>query len=380
MSDITADNSRIKMHVTRSLIPLVLVVGIGIVISIAAFFSLQQSERNARESAFDRVAHDRAATLQSKIQNTFSVLQSIRGLYAASDNVDRQGFHRFVTTVGLGPAVQALEWIPRVALSDRAEMEAVAKRDGVAGFRFTERRAQGDMVRAANREAYFPVYFVEPVAGNEAAIGFDLASSPARLAALEHTRDSGKAVATPRITLVQETGDQYGILVFMPIYQNGMPTESREERRANLAGFALGVFRIGDIGGDPVLGDSMLAGDGGHGLSPNLRIRVIEAVEAGSSRRGAAARFGVSVSSAIRFDVWRRTGRIPIREAVTGGRDGSRARPRSVEETPDITLAELQALLKERDLSVGTGTVWRFFDRHGISFKKNRARRRAGAP
>ena len=69
---------------------------------------------------------------------------------------------------------------------------------------------------------------------------------------------------------------------------------------------------------------------------------------------------------------------------MTGGRDGSRARAAfllaKVEETPDITLAELQALLKERDLSVGTGTVWRFFDRHGISFKKNRARRRAGAP
>ena len=40
-------------------------------------------------------------------------------------------------------------------------------------------------------------------------------------------------------------------------------------------------------------------------LSEDLRIRVIEAVEAGSSRRGAAARFGVSVSSAIRWvDVW----------------------------------------------------------------------------
>ena len=36
-------------------------------------------------------------------------------------------------------------------------------------------------------------------------------------------------------------------------------------------------------------------------LSEDLRIRVIEAVEAGSSRRGAAARFGVSVSSAIRW-------------------------------------------------------------------------------
>ena len=114
-------------------------------------------------------------------------------------------------------------------------------------------------------------------------------------------------------------------------------------------------------------------------LSEDLRIRVIEAVEAGSSRRGAAARFGVSVSSAIRWvDVWRRTGR-----TAPYPRGGDRRSGRiegaaefllaKVEETPDITLAELQALLKERDLSVGTGTVWRFFDRHGISFKKKTA-------
>ena len=115
-------------------------------------------------------------------------------------------------------------------------------------------------------------------------------------------------------------------------------------------------------------------------LSEDLRIRVIEAVEAGSSRRGAAARFGVSVSSAIRWvDVWRRTGR-----TAPYPRGGDRRSGRiegaaafllaKVEETPDITLAELQALLKERDLSVGTGTVWRFFDRHGISFKKGSIR------
>jgi transposase len=80
--------------------------------------------------------------------------------------------------------------------------------------------------------------------------------------------------------------------------------------------------------------------------------------------------------------VWRRTGR-----TAPYPRGGDRRSGRiegaaefllaTVEETPDITLAELQALLKERDLSVGTGTVWRFFDRHQISFKKNRARRRA---
>ena len=99
-------------------------------------------------------------------------------------------------------------------------------------------------------------------------------------------------------------------------------------------------------------------------LSEDLRIRVIEAVEAGSSRR-AAARFGVSVSSAIRWvDVWRRTGR-----TAPYPRGGDRRSGRiegaaafllaKVEETPDITLAELQALLKERDLSGR--------DRHGVA-------------
>ncbi len=34
--------------------------------------------------------------------------------------------------------------------------------------------------------------------------------------------------------------------------------------------------------------------------------------------------------------------------------------------------------LAERGVAVGIATVWRFFERHGISFKKNRARRRAG--
>jgi len=37
-------------------------------------------------------------------------------------------------------------------------------------------------------------------------------------------------------------------------------------------------------------------------------------------------------------------------------------------------------MLRKRGVPVGIGTLWRFFDRRDISFKKNRARRRAGAP
>jgi transposase len=117
-------------------------------------------------------------------------------------------------------------------------------------------------------------------------------------------------------------------------------------------------------------------------LSNDLRVRVVEAVAAGSSRRAAAARFGVSVSSAIRWvQAWRDRG--DVRAKPQGGdRRSGRIEAQAgflldrVERTPDVTLAELQAMLRERRMAVGIGTLWRFFDRRGISFKKNRARHR----
>ena len=118
-------------------------------------------------------------------------------------------------------------------------------------------------------------------------------------------------------------------------------------------------------------------------LSNDLRVRVVEAVEAGASRRQAATRFGVGVSSAIR---WVRSwyGYGDVRAKRRGGdRRSGRIEAHAgflleqIEQTPDVTLAELQGMLRERGVPVGIGTLWRFFERHGISFKKNRARRRA---
>jgi transposase len=91
------------------------------------------------------------------------------------------------------------------------------------------------------------------------------------------------------------------------------------------------------------------------------------------------------VSSAIRWvRAWRDTGSV---SAKPRGGDRRSARIEAhgafllaaVERRVDITLAELQALLREQGVPVGIGTLWRFFDRHEISFKKNRARRRTGA-
>jgi transposase len=115
-----------------------------------------------------------------------------------------------------------------------------------------------------------------------------------------------------------------------------------------------------------------------------LRERVVGAVEGGLSRRRAAAGFGVGIATVIDWVVvWRESGRLAAKPM--GGDHSSRLKDERawllarIEEVPDLTLEELRAELAERGKQVGYGTVWRFFAAEGISFKKNRARRRARA-
>ena len=116
-----------------------------------------------------------------------------------------------------------------------------------------------------------------------------------------------------------------------------------------------------------------------HALSMDLRLRVVAAIAGGMSCRQAAARYGVSAASAIRWrQLERRQGSCAPRK-LGGDRRSWRIEAEAafilgqVAATPDITLAELaEKLRRERELNVGIGTIWRFFDRRRITFKKRR--------
>ncbi len=119
--------------------------------------------------------------------------------------------------------------------------------------------------------------------------------------------------------------------------------------------------------------------------STDLRVRVIKSISVGLTRRKAAARFGVGVSTAVKwYQRYRDTGEIAARKQGQPG--GSKLDAHEafilalVRERADISLAEIAARLAEkRAVSACPATVWYFFERRGISFKKNRARRRTRA-
>lgn len=110
--------------------------------------------------------------------------------------------------------------------------------------------------------------------------------------------------------------------------------------------------------------------------SQDLRDRVLSATAEGASARGAAGRFGIGVKTAIEWV--RRARESGERTARRQGQPkGSRLDEHEafllgfVAETDDITLAEMQARLREeRGVSIGITTLWRFFDARDLTFKK----------
>lgn len=117
----------------------------------------------------------------------------------------------------------------------------------------------------------------------------------------------------------------------------------------------------------------------GKPLSMDLRERVIEAIDGGMSRRGAAARYGIAPSTAIRWDNERRTTGSFAPKRQGGDMRSQRIEAHAevihaaLEETPDITLGELCAHLSEKGIASSTSSLWRFFRRHAITRKKRPA-------
>lgn len=225
------------------IITLVVVCGI-ISSSLLGWFFFKEEEKLII-SEFRKDIDLRVTTLHREVAMNFEALRSLSILFTGESVPNQKQFqYEAAKILGRHNDIQALEWIPRVPHLERAKYESEMRRD-FPDFEFTERIDQGVMVTAKEREEYYPVYYVEPFTGNEAAFGFDLSSNITRLKALEKSRDFGIPQATASIILVQEREKQKGFLAFLPVYE-GVPI-TQEQRRNNLKGFVLGVYRIGDI-------------------------------------------------------------------------------------------------------------------------------------
>ena len=121
------------------------------------------------------------------------------------------------------------------------------------------------------------------------------------------------------------------------------------------------------------------------GYSKDLRVRAVSMSEEGERAREIARVLNIGASTAIRWvERWTTTGNVEAKPGTGHCRSPLNKHEQwlldLIVAEPDLTLDDIRVRLSRvKRLKVGTTSIWRFFDRNEITFKKNSARRRAGS-
>lgn len=229
--------------------PALLVFFLSLFLSLAAFTATRTSEQKRRESEFKERARGPAAAVQQNIDLYLEEIQSIGKFYAASQLVERGEFQAFVQGIlSRRRAIEALEWAPRVEGAERTAFEGEAQREISGDFRILELIEDGRRAAAGRRQAYYPVWYVEPFEHNETALGVDLGADLVYAEALDDARARDAIAATHPFPLSGENEGELCVAVVLAIYHAGAAEgDPSREPGDQVDGFVVGVFRIGDL-------------------------------------------------------------------------------------------------------------------------------------
>lgn len=205
----------------------------GFMITVCIVFIVHSGEIEGRRQAFGRLAEAKSEMLRFHLGLVRTALESVAGYFQSNETVSRTEFRSLVKPLARTGWVRSWEWIPRVRAEEKEALEVEARKDGLESFHIYEENEQEMKAPVPERETYYPVYYIEPLAGNEAALGLDLASEKKKRAALEEAARTGFQTASESLELIQGKEKSRGIFIFNPVFSHNAGSQLR--------GFALAV-------------------------------------------------------------------------------------------------------------------------------------------
>jgi PAS domain S-box-containing protein len=209
------------------------------------FGSLQNEYRLRRENEVKELTADISLNILNRLNAYADALRGGTGFWAASDLVSRHEWRRYVQALQLKrryPGINGVGVILPVRADEEAAVIETWRRDDAPAFQVHPVpgvRSPATPPWGADR---YVIVYCEPLEGNEAAIGLDIASEPQRRAAAERARDTGEPCSTGRIVLVQDSRKRSGFLLITPIYRADMPLDTIDNRRAAFKGWVYAPF------------------------------------------------------------------------------------------------------------------------------------------
>uniref|UniRef100_C6E3Q8 histidine kinase n=1 Tax=Geobacter sp. (strain M21) TaxID=443144 RepID=C6E3Q8_GEOSM len=172
------------------------------------------------------------------------ILRGAAGLCNASKDVKRDEWRRYALSLSLDKNFPGFQGLGLTEVVRPRDLQRHIQRIRGEGFPNYRLWPEGE------RQEYTAIIYLEPFDWrNQRAFGYDMFSEPIRHEAMAKARDLGEAVTTGPVTLVQETktDKQTGVLMYIPVYELGLPLETVAQRRVAVKGYVYSPIRIKDF-------------------------------------------------------------------------------------------------------------------------------------
>ncbi|MGZ4960232.1 MAG: CHASE domain-containing protein [Methylomonas sp.] len=218
--------------------------GLGLLATVFVSLQVKQSIDADAMRQFSFTCDQVTLKIRERLGDYALTLRGGVALFNASNIVSREEWKAYTETLRAQDSIPGLQgigfslFIPRDQLADHI---ANIRREGFPEY---------NVHPSGERALYTSIIYLEPFRDrNMRAFGYDMFSEPVRRAAMEQARDTGEAALSGKVQLVQETGAevQAGTLMYIPVYRNGMPHDTVEQRRAALIGWVYSPFRMNDL-------------------------------------------------------------------------------------------------------------------------------------
>ena len=217
---------------------------VGLVLtSTVSYYTTSNVELQAKQE-FSLVCNEIKMVILTRLHVNAQLLQIASSFFAASDTVTRNEWKKFIKQAKLDINLPGIQGVGFSLIIPKNQLQQHIQKIRNEGFDDYTVKPTYD------REIYTSIVFLEPFTErNQRAFGFDMFSEPIRRRAMELSRDSDLAILSGKVILVQETNKdlQAGTLMYVPVYRNGVPSKSLQERRSAIKGWVYSPYRMSDL-------------------------------------------------------------------------------------------------------------------------------------
>ncbi len=179
---------------------------------------------------FDQGAERTQTEVVRRLNQSLYGLKGARGAIAANPKFKRAEFRAYVQSRELPvefPGIRGFGFIEHVLRGNLDKFVAAERKDGAPSYQVRTSGTADDL---------FVVKYVEPLATNSAALGFDLGQDPTRRAAISYAAMTGQPTLLAGIELLQDAKKSPGLIFFLPVYREGTNPQTVDERKRDLLG------------------------------------------------------------------------------------------------------------------------------------------------